>query len=445
MLWIFSLHGLFVSSQSHSSKDNYTGAWESPGSWDPVWALPNTIISDGSKITINGYITVNSSLLFSSIASNLTINDTLVIKGNLTLRNNNDLTINDNGLLIVMGDFFSIYNQTNVVANGYLIVTGSIIKEGSEIQGKFTSNDNPALAFFGGTTPPAFYNNPAFPVLNCPAMAPGISYPNSICSFGNMEDLINDPIYPFFQNLCETTNVNTSNSVCTADTIYLTSAYGKEFSWKGPSGFFSLLQNPYIPNADTYMSGEYIVKVTIVSGCTDTDTTDVIVNEPPVVNAGPDQVLKFITETEMEAELSSSETGEWSLVSGSGIISDIHSPTTKVTELSGGENIFLWIVRNLYCESGEEIKITVYDPLLPSVITPDGDGKNDYFIIGEPDSRTELIIFNRWGNIEYRNSNYLNDWDGRNNSGAELPYDTYFYILNFENGVRKKGSVLIKR
>jgi gliding motility-associated-like protein len=59
--------------------------------------------------------------------------------------------------------------------------------------------------------------------------------------------------------------------------------------------------------------------------------------------------------------------------------------------------------------------------------------------------KIELIIFNRWGNEEYKNDNYLNDWDGRNNKGEELPNDTYFYILKFENGKIIKGSVLIKR
>ena len=97
------------------------------------------------------------------------------------------------------------------------------------------------------------------------------------------------------------------------------------------------------------------------------------------------------------------------------------------------------------CEDSAEVKITVYDLFVPSVITPNGDGKNDYFKISEFSGKVELIIFNRWGNEEYTNANYLNDWDGRNNKGSELPNDTYFYILKFENGKIKKGSVLIKR
>jgi gliding motility-associated-like protein len=116
-----------------------------------------------------------------------------------------------------------------------------------------------------------------------------------------------------------------------------------------------------------------------------------------------------------------------------------------VTDLSAGENIFLWKVQNGSCEAGAEVKITVYDLFVPSVITPDGDGLNDYFKISETNGQVELIIFNRWGNKEYTNSNYLNDWDGRNIKGAELPNDTYFYVLILEDGKVKKGSVLIKR
>jgi gliding motility-associated-like protein len=192
-------------------------------------------------------------------------------------------------------------------------------------------------------------------------------------------------------------------------------------------------------------TGNINLVYTYTNVCTNKATQSIIVNENPIAIAGQDQELKFVFETRMNAELSSSETGEWSLISGSGHISDIHSPTTMITELSTGENIFLWKVRNGNCEASAKIKITVYDLFVPSVITPDGDGKNDYFKIIENIGQVELIIFNRWGNEEYTNGNYLNDWDGRNNKGAELPNDTYFYVLIFENGKIKKGSVLIKR
>src|SRR5450759_5825410 len=81
------------------------------------------------------------------------------------------------------------------MANGYLIVTGDIIKNSSLLQGPFTSNDNPVKVFIGGTISPVELtdNYPNFPVLNCttPITTP---YPNSTCSYGNMTDMQSDPI-----------------------------------------------------------------------------------------------------------------------------------------------------------------------------------------------------------------------------------------------------------
>jgi gliding motility-associated-like protein len=218
------------------------------------------------------------------------------------------------------------------------------------------------------------------------------------------------------------------------------------YYWTGPGDFSSLLQNPSISDSATSdMAGAYTLEVTNNNGCTNKTIQNIIVNASPIAVAGPDQELKFNFDTQMNAELSASETGEWSLISGSGHISDIHSPTPRVTELSIGENKFLWKVLNGRCEDTAEVEITVHDLFVPSVITPNGDGKNDYFKISGFTGKVELIIINRWGNEEYTSDNYLNDWDGRNNKGKELPADTYFYILKLENSKIKKGSVLIKR
>jgi gliding motility-associated-like protein len=249
-------------------------------------------------------------------------------------------------------------------------------------------------------------------------------------------------------NALPLTTASNNGPVCAGTVLNLTGgpAGMTSYYWTGPGEFTSLLQNPSVSDSATLdMAGLYTLTVFNSNGCTNSVTQSVIVNETPIAVAGPDQDLKFIFETQMNAELSASETGEWSLIYGSGNISDIHSPTTSVNELSIGDNKFLWKVLNGNCEDTAEVKITVYDVFVPSVITPNGDGKNDNFKISEFSGKVELIIFNRWGNEEYRSDNYLNDWDGRNNKGAELPNDTYFYILKFENGRVLKGSVFIKR
>lgn len=80
-----------------------------------------------------------------------------------------------------------------------------------------------------------------------------------------------------------------------------------------------------------------------------------------------------------------------------------------------------------------------------SLITPNGDGINDKFIIkpailaGE---KYEIIIFNRYGDEVYSNKNYNNDWQGTY-EGKQLPEGTYYYIVIDQNGDQFKGPINI--
>src|SRR5664280_1617653 len=262
----------------HSSKNNYTGAWETPTSWSPTWPVPQTNIS-GYNITINGYITVNGSLSFFGAPTNLIINDTLVIKGDLFLDNNNDLTINDNGILIVRGNL-SMHNHSEIIANGYLIITGNIDKQGPNHEGSLTSNDNPVKVFVGGPIFPGdlTHNEPNYPALNCTAPIT-IRYPHSNCSYGDMTDIINDPIYPFFQSTCTiatpTITAGGPTTFCAGGNVNLTSSPGTTYLWSNGATTQSI---------NITASGSYTVQVTNASGCMSAASaaTVVTVNALPV-------------------------------------------------------------------------------------------------------------------------------------------------------------------
>ena len=65
--------------------------------------------------------------------------------------------------------------------------------------------------------------------------------------------------------------------------------------------------------------------------------------------------------------------------------------------------------------------------VIPNVMTPNGDNKNDLFVIKNlmEWEYKELIIVNRWGQVVYYNYNYQNDWDGGSVSDG-----VYFGVLN---------------
>ena len=87
-----------------------------------------------------------------------------------------------------------------------------------------------------------------------------------------------------------------------------------------------------------------------------------------------------------------------------------------------GEEVCRWAIVTLSIETDECI--------VPTVISPNGDGMNDTWEIScvknNPDN--EVVIFNRWGDEVYRAEPYNNDWEGTYNN-EDLPDGTYFYIF----------------
>ncbi len=82
---------------------------------------------------------------------------------------------------------------------------------------------------------------------------------------------------------------------------------------------------------------------------------------------------------------------------------------------------------------------------IPNIFTPNGDGKNDHFVINglEQCDKRMLMVKDQKGQTVFQSSQYDNSWDG-----ANLPDGTYYYqfmySINNINEVRK-GMVLIRR
>jgi gliding motility-associated-like protein/uncharacterized repeat protein (TIGR01451 family) len=80
-----------------------------------------------------------------------------------------------------------------------------------------------------------------------------------------------------------------------------------------------------------------------------------------------------------------------------------------------------------------------------NAMSPNGDGKNEYFIVKGLDkfSGANLYVFNRWGSMVYQAKDYHNDWNG-----SGLSEGIYYYKLETKQSGRTKlykGWVVIKR
>ena len=102
------------------------------------------------------------------------------------------------------------------------------------------------------------------------------------------------------------------------------------------------------------------------------------------------------------------------------------------------------------CSSDASFNLSIIEDFkvdATNILTPNGDGKNDKWVIRNIDSYpdNELKIFDRSGRIVYSQRNYNNTWDGTAN-GHPLAEGTYYYYLSISSGAKTaKGFITILR
>ena len=155
-----------------------------------------------------------------------------------------------------------------------------------------------------------------------------------------------------------------SNSpVCVGQTIQLYGGPGgMVYSWTGPNGFSSLMQNPTIANAATSNTGTYNLTVTALNGCSDTTSTSVTVqpcasppNRPTNISPSPGTCVGLpVTLTASAFSDSGSQSAaQWQIGTSTGDYSDpvFNSTTGALTSFTvplgilSGASSYYWHVR----------------------------------------------------------------------------------------------------
>jgi gliding motility-associated-like protein len=116
------------------------------------------------------------------------------------------------------------------------------------------------------------------------------------------------------------------------------------------------------------------------------------------------------------------------------------NPTFEITE-ENYYTIVLKAVNELGCLDYDSIEIVAYKLFIPNLITPNGDGFNDYFEITNLGRGFDFEVFNRWGDRVYKKSDYRNEWGGEGLSDGVY----YFKIYDPYQESDYKGWVEILR
>lgn len=103
-------------------------------------------------------------------------------------------------------------------------------------------------------------------------------------------------------------------------------------------------------------------------------------------------------------------------------LDDYNLPLIIQVEATFGECIWTesFIVQSTYCS-------------IQKGVSPNGDGKNDFFDLRSMQV-LQINIFNRYGTNVFKKALYRDEWHGQNNNGDLLPVGTYFYEIETVNG-----------
>lgn len=207
------------------------------------------------------------------------------------------------------------------------------------------------------------------------------------------------------------------------------------YTWAGPNGFTSAAQN--VANATE--AGTYTLVVTN-NGCTGTPATTVVSVYPnPDVTAGNTGPYYPGQPTQLNATTTVTGAVTYAWSGPGGYVSTQPDPSNAVTE--GIYTVVLTDANGCTATSSTMISFSNNGFLIvPNVFTPNGDGKNDVFLIQQAGIKDlRCSIFNRWGELVYEITTKDGTWDGKSGD-REVSDGVYFYVLEASDYLGKKFS-----
>ena len=218
--------------------------------------------------------------------------------------------------------------------------------------------------------------------------------------------------------------------------------------------------NSNLSNPVQLFPGSGLYNITLIAtsnhGCKDTLIKSISLNPRPIAGFAYSISSGINIGTTVNFIDTSKYASNWSWNFGDGS-SNVFTQNSSTIYYANGVYVVTQIAYDSYgCSDTARAAIRINNvtneisTLIPNAISPNGDGKNDiwkleFLAILYP--KTEVEIFNRWGESIYQSVGYSAPWDGTY-KGQNLPVGTYYYVINLNDVSIKepfKGGVLLIR
>lgn len=218
--------------------------------------------------------------------------------------------------------------------------------------------------------------------------------------------------------------VSSDTVVCMGGVASLQAGGGLSYEW-WPTESLTANQGPNT-TASPLRTTTYQVRI---AGYCETDTlfVTVIVQAPPLVNAGGDRNAVAGVPITLSA-VASPGTYAWTPASGLSCANCLN-PTVTLLETT---TFVLTVTDAVGCTASDTITVRVgcddQVVFVPNVFTPNGNGANDILYVRSQGIEDLIFfrIYDRWGKRIFESASLDHGWDGRYN-GKDMPAGTYLY------------------
>ena len=271
-------------------------------------------------------------------------------------------------------------------------------------------------------------------------------------------------VIPFHLGAQDFTITVTDNTPCVGDTIRVSHESGLNSDWTIPSAFEAI--GGTTANLSTLLlkcnaAGDYTIIATESGNQGNVNISVSTVNAHFEATPGILERNKIrLVSVQQPEPYYLPLTFDWNYDDGSTELENItatpedgeyRSIKSHIYDLSAGDSIFniaLKVTNGKGCTDSYDTTITISQVInIPNVFTPNGDLKNDSFIVSTVDgTKISITIFSRWGNIVYESKEPSTEveWKGRLKDNSYASTGVYYYVIvpeNAPNMEKKTGFV----